>query len=69
MIEITDLTYYQKNRGLILNKKKINMKIIKRDSESRQEINTESYLKNKKIKKWNTERIDFTICLKKRNKD
>ena len=31
MREITDLTYYQKNRGLILNKKKINMKIIKRD--------------------------------------
>ena len=31
MSEITDLTYYQKNRGLILNKKKINMKITKRD--------------------------------------
>ena len=31
MSENTDLTYYQKNRGLILNKKKINMKIIKRD--------------------------------------
>ena len=30
MSEITDLTYYQKNKDLILNKKKITIKIIKR---------------------------------------
>ena len=28
MSEITDLTYYQKNKDLILNKKKITIKII-----------------------------------------
>ena len=30
MSEITDLTYYQKNKDLILNKKKITIKIIDR---------------------------------------
>ena len=30
MSEITDLTYHQKNKDLILNKKKITIKIIKR---------------------------------------
>ena len=30
MNEVSDLTYYQKNRDLILNKKKIAIKIIKR---------------------------------------
>ena len=32
-------------------------------------INTETYLKKKKIKDENMEKIDTTICLKKRNKD
>ena len=31
MSEITDLTYYQRNRDLILNKKKITIKITKRN--------------------------------------
>ena len=31
MSEIADLTYYQKNRDLILKKKKITIKITKRD--------------------------------------
>ena len=31
MSEITDLIYYKKNRDLILNKKKITIKITKRD--------------------------------------
>ena len=31
MSENTDLTYYQKNKNLILNKKKIIIKITKRD--------------------------------------
>ena len=33
------------------------------------EINTEAYLKKKKIKKENMERIGIIICLKKKNKD
>ena len=31
MSDITDLTYYQKNRNIILNKAKDTIKIIKRD--------------------------------------
>ena len=31
MSEITDLTYYQRNRDLILSKKKNSIKITKRD--------------------------------------
>ena len=44
------------------------MKMIKNDSKSKQEINTEVYMKKKKIKRKNMEKIDI-ICLKKRNKD
>ena len=40
--------------------------MIKRDQENKQEINTESYLKKKIIKKENTEKIDITICLKRK---
>ena len=35
----------------------------------KQEINTETYLKVKKIEKENMGRIDTTLCLKKGNKD
>ena len=45
------------------------MKMIKRDKKSKQEINTETYLKKKKIKRENMEKTDIAICLKKRNKD
>ena len=31
MSELTDLTYYQRNRDLILNKKKITVKVTKKD--------------------------------------
>ena len=43
--------------------------MIKRDYESKQEINTETYLKKKKNKKENMRRIDIAICPKKRSKD
>ena len=45
------------------------MKMIKKDQGCKQEINTETYLKKKKIKKYNMEKVDISICLKKRNKD
>ena len=45
------------------------MKIIKRCKGIKQEINTETYLKKKKIKKENMEKTDTAICLKKLNKD
>ena len=40
--------------------------MIKRDLENKQEINTETYLKKKKIKNKNVEKIDISICLKKK---
>ena len=33
------------------------------------EINTETYLKKKKIKRQNKEKTDSIMCLKKKNKD
>ena len=41
--------------------------MIKKDKENRQEINTETYLKKKKLKK-NMGKIGIVICLKKKKK-
>ena len=62
MSEITDLTYYQKNRNVILNKAKDYYK------NNKERLNTETYLKKKKRKRENTGRIGIIICLKKRNR-
>ena len=40
--------------------------MTKKDQDNKLEINIETYLKNKKIKKENMEKIDITICLKRR---
>ena len=45
------------------------MKMIKKGLESKQEINIQIYLKKKKIKIYNMEKIDAAICLNKRNKN
>ena len=45
------------------------MKIIKKDEESKQKIDTEIHLKTIKIERENMEETDTVICLKKRNKD
>ena len=66
MSESADLTYYQKNRDVILNRAK---DYYENDKGGKQEINTETYLKKKKIKRENMGRIDTAICLKKRKKD
>ena len=54
-------TYYQRNRDVILNKAN--------DLEIMQEVNTEIYLKKKKIKRENMGNIEVIIRLKKTNKD
>ena len=59
MSESAYLTYYQKTRDVILTR-------AKDYYENGQEINTENYLKKKKIKKENMGKIDTTKCLKKR---
>ena len=60
MGESAYLTYYQKNRDVILNRAKDYMKMIKKDQEGKQEINAEAYLK-KKIKRENMEKTDIVI--------
>ena len=54
-------TYYQRNRDVILNRAN--------DLEIMQEVNTEIYLKKKKIKRENMGNIEVIIRLKKTNKD
>ena len=68
MSESDDLTYYQRNWDVILNRAK-DYYGNDREIESKQEINTETYLKKKKTKQENMVGIDIKICLKKRNKD
>ena len=69
MNQITDLTYYEKNRNLILNKAKDyyknNEERLKEQVRDKQEV----YLKKKKIKREKTGRLGITICLKKKKID
>ena len=51
MSENTDSTYYQKSRDVILNRAKDYYKNIEEILRYKQYINTETYLKKKKIKK------------------
>ena len=63
------LTYYQKNRDVILNRAK---DYYKNDKERLREQAIDKYKKlseEEKIKKENMERIDIVICQKKRNKN
>ena len=70
MSEITDLTYYQKNRDVILNKGK---DYYKNNKERLKEQTRDKYRslseEENKMKRENMGRTDTTICLKKRNKD
>ena len=65
----TNLTYYQRNREVILNKAKDYYKNDKDRLKNREEINTKTYLKKRKIKKENMGKKDITICRKIRKKD
>ena len=64
-IKLSEKTYNQKNRHVIYYmEQKIIMKMIKKDLKSKQEINTEIYLKKKKIP-YHMEKKDI-ICQKKK---
>ena len=65
---MSDTTYYQRNRDVILNKAKDYYENDKKRLKGKQEINTEIYLKQKKIKRENMEETDIIICLKKERK-
>ena len=69
MSESADLTYYQRNRDLILNRAK---HYYENDKERFREQAREKYRnlsEEEKIKRENMEKTDIKICLKKRNKD
>ena len=67
---MSEKTYYQKkSRDVILSRAKDYYEKDKERLKNKQEINTEIYLKNKKIKRDNMEEIDTITCLKKRNKN
>ena len=69
MNENTDLTYYQRNRDLILNKTKDYYKNNKERLKEQTRDKYKSLSEEEKNKRENTERIGITICLKKRSKD
>ena len=54
---------------MILNRAKDYYKNDKKDYESKQEINTETYLKKKKTKREHKGKTDIIICMNKGNKD
>ena len=65
-IEYVDLTYYQRNRDVILNRAK---DYYENDKERLREQARDKYRnlsEEKKIKKENMEKIDITICLKRK---
>ena len=69
MSEYADLTYYQKNREVILNRAK---DYYENDKERLREQARDKYrnLSEKKIiKRENMGRTDIAICLKKKGKD
>ena len=72
MSDNTDLTYYQRNRGVILNKAKDyyenDKERIKEEARDKHR-NLSEEEKNKKRYGRNMAGTDIAICLKKRNKD
>ena len=66
---MSDLTYYQRNRDVILNRAKDYYENDKERLREQTKINIETYIKKKNIKRENTEKTDNTICLKKKSKD
>ena len=68
-VEYIDLTYYQRNRDVILNRAK---DYYESDKERLREQARDKYRylsEEEKIKKENIGKIDITICLKKRKKE
>ena len=69
MSQCADLTYYQRNRDVILNRTK---EYYENDKERLREQAKDKYRnlsEEEKIKRENMEKTDTAICLKKENKD
>ena len=68
-IENTNLTYYQKNRDVILNRTKDYYESNKERLRVQARDKYRKLSEEEKIKKENIEKIDIAICLKKKKKD
>ena len=73
MSESADLTYYQKNRDVILNRAKDyyendKERLREQARDKQKKKSKKKRKKKKKIKKENMGEIDITICLKKKTK-
>ena len=66
---MSNTTYYQGDRYMILNRAKDYYQNDKERLREQARDSTEIYLKKKKIKRENIEKIDIIICLKKRKKN
>ena len=69
MSENTDLTYYQKNRDVLLNKAKGYFKNNKERLREQARNRYRNLTEEKKIKKENMGKIDTATCLEKKTKD
>ena len=69
MSECADLTYYQRNRDVILNRAKDYYENDKERLRRQARDKYRNLSEAEKNKKENMGRIDIVICLKKRNKD
>ena len=69
MGESTDLTYYQRNRNMMLNKAKDHYKNKKQGLRREARDKYSNLTEEEEKKTENTGRIDIIICPKKRNKD
>ena len=69
MSESAYLTYYQRNRDVILNRGKDYYENDKERLRGQARDKYRNLSEEEKIKKENVERIDNAICLKKKNKD
>ena len=69
MSESAYLTYYQRNRDVILNRAKDYYENDKERLRGQAIDKYRNLSEEEKIKKENMERTDNTICLKKKNKD
>ena len=68
MSEYADLTYYQKNREVILNRAKDYYENNKERLREQARDKYRNLSEEGKIKRENMEKPDIIICLKKRNK-
>ena len=69
MSESADLTYYQRNRDVILNRAKYYYENHKDRLRRQAKDKYRNLSEEGKIKRENMEKTDITICLKKKNKD